>query len=197
MIHIFDDFSWTFHQKTWIFFEGHFSWFCCSFERLRFSTVKSFGPCKCELFPCHFGLPCSQAGLDAFSPFLAIFSAYNALIGSGVVWNDKTRRGKSFFGHIWWNFSFLGRKTLKNHQKMSQNDVFLGSTLQKKACFLQSRFNFLQNVLERWYGHGRKCVTLLRSWISWFWKSRADLSICARARALEIRWNVQKMGRKS
>ena len=138
-------------------------------------------------------LPCSQAGLDAFSPFLAIFSAYNALIGSGVVWNDKTRRGKSFFGHIWWNFSFLGRKTLKNHQKMSQNDVFLGSTLQKKACFLQSRFNFLQNVLEKWYGHGRKCDTLLRSCVLWFWKSRADLSVCARARALRNSMKCPKM----
>ena len=38
MRHISNDFSWTFHLKKWIFFEGHFSWFCCSFEGLCRST---------------------------------------------------------------------------------------------------------------------------------------------------------------
>ena len=138
-------------------------------------------------------LQCFQAGLNAFRPFLVIFSAHDALIRSEVVWNDKTHREKSFFGHVWWNLSFLKQKTLKNEQKIIENHVFIGFTLQKNAFFLQCNFNFLQNVLERWYGHGRKCVTLLRSWILWFWKSRADWSICARAHALKIWWNAQKM----
>ena len=80
-------------------------------------------------------LQCFQAGLDAFRPFLVIFSAYDAPIGSEVVWNDKTHREKSFFGHVWWNDSFLKQKTLKNEQKIIENHVFFRFTLQKNAFF--------------------------------------------------------------
>ena len=38
MRHISDDFSWTFHQQTWISFGVHFSWFCWSFKGLSLST---------------------------------------------------------------------------------------------------------------------------------------------------------------
>ena len=80
-------------------------------------------------------LQCFQAGLDAFRPFLVIFSAYDALIRSEVVWNDKTHWEKSFFGNVWLNFSFLKQKTLKNEQKIVENHVFMNFTLQKKARF--------------------------------------------------------------
>ena len=72
--------------------------------------------------------------------------------------------------------------------KKSLKITFFGDLLCKKnAFFLQSYFNVLQNVLERWYGHGRKCVTLLRSCILSFWRSRTDRSIWrARLRAQNL-----------
>ena len=76
-----------------------------------------------------------QGGIRRFEPILGHFSAYDALIGSELMWNDKTHRGKSFFGHVWWNFSFLKQKTLKNEQKIIENHVVIRFTLQKNAFF--------------------------------------------------------------
>ena len=90
-------------------------------------------------------------------------------------------------------FFIFEAKNAKKWAKIRWKWRFFGIYPAKKRVFLQSNFNFLQNMLERWYGHGRKCVTLLRSWILLFWKSRADRSICARARAPEIWWKAQKM----
>ena len=53
MEHVFSDFHYILPQKTWTFFEVHFSWFWCPFEGLCLSTVgqnqaRTFLPLVCE-----------------------------------------------------------------------------------------------------------------------------------------------------
>ena len=66
--------------------------------------------------------------------------------------------------------------------KKSLKITFLWNLPCKKRVFFQGNFKFLQNVLERWYGHGRKCVKLLRSRIFLFW-NRTPIGTFARAPA--------------